>query len=74
MKKKRYTKSLQKAEEFLQKLKEDLNRLEKHQYNDNEDIDYKGIRQIENLFDKIDEDYYKLIKTNGAFNDNYNGI
>ena len=69
--KKRYTKKLQKAEEFFKKLKEDLNRLEKHQYNDNEDLDYKGIRQIENLFDKIDEDYYKPIKTNGAFNNSY---
>ena len=69
--KKRYTKKLQKAEEFFKKLKEDLNRLEKHQYNDNEDLDYKGIRQIENLFDKIDEDYYKPIKTKNAFNDNY---
>ena len=69
--KKRYTKKLQKAEEFFKKLKEDLNRLERYQYNDNEYLDYKGIRQIENLFDKIDEDYYKPIKTNGAFNDNY---
>ena len=72
--KKRYTKKLQKAEEFFKKLKEDLNRLEKHQYNDNEDLDYigyKGIRQIENLFDKIDEDYYKPIGTKDAFNDNY---
>ena len=43
--KKRYAKSLQKAEEYFKKLKEDLNRLEKHQYNDKEDLDYKGIRQ-----------------------------
>ena len=69
--KKRYTKKLQKAEEFFKKLKEDLNRLERHQYNDNEDLEYKGIRQIENLFNKIDEDYYKPIKTKGAFNNNY---
>ena len=63
--KKRYTKKLQKAEEFLKKLKEDLNRLERHQYNDNEDLEYKGIRQIEKLFNKInEEDYYKLKKKN----------
>ena len=63
---------LQKAEEILKKLKEeDLNKLKKHQYNDNEDLEYKGIRQIEKLFNKIDEDYYKPIKTKGAFNDNY---
>ena len=50
--KKRYTKKLKKAEEFFKKLKEeDLNKLEKHQYHDNDDLDYKGIRQIENLFD-----------------------
>ena len=69
--KKLYIKKLQKAEEFLKKLKEDLNRLEKYQYNDNEDQDYKGIRQIENLFNKInEEDYYKPIKTEDS-NDNY---
>ena len=50
-------KKLQKAKEFFKKLKEDLNRLEKHQYNDNEDLDYKGIRQIQNLFNKINKDY-----------------
>ena len=68
--KKRYTKSLKKVEEYLKKLKEDLNRLEKYQYS--EDLDCKGIRQIQNLFDKIDEeDYYKPIKTAGDFNDEY---
>ena len=61
--KKRYTRELKEAEEYFKKLKENLNRLENHQYNNNEDIDYKGMRQIENLFDKIDEeDYYKPIK------------
>ena len=54
---------------FFKKLKEDLNRLKKHQYSD--DLDYKGIRQIENLFHKINENYYKPIKTDGAFNENY---
>ena len=65
------TKVLQKSETYFKKLKKDLNRLEKHQYNDNEDLDYKGKRQIGNLFNKIYEDYYKPIKTNGTFNDNY---
>ena len=38
--------------------------MEKYQYNDNEDHDYKGIRQIGNLFNEInEEDYYKPIKT-----------
>ena len=59
-------------EEFFKKLKEDLDKLEKHQYNDNEDQDYKRIRQIEKLFNKINEqDFYKPIKTKGAFDDNY---
>ena len=52
--KKRYIRKLKKVEEFLKKLKEeDLNKLENHQYNDNEGLDYKGTGQIENLFDEI---------------------
>ena len=54
---KHYTKKIKKAEEFFKKLKEeDFNRLEKHQYNDNEYLDYKGIRQTEDLFDEINEE------------------
>ena len=35
-------------------------------------MEYKGIRDTRNLFDEIDEDYYKPIKTNNSvFNDNY---
>ena len=52
-------------EKTLKKLEEDINRLEKNRYHDNDDLDYKGIRQIENLFDEIDRDYYKPIKTKG---------
>ena len=36
-----------------------------------DDLDYKGIRDIENLFGEVNEDYYKPIKTEGAFNGNY---
>ena len=72
LEKKHYTKKLKKAGKFLEKLnEEDLNRLEKHQYNENDDLDYKEIKQIENLFDEINEDYHKPIKTKGAFNNNY---
>ena len=68
--KKRYPKNLKRVEEYFKKLKEDLNKLEKYQYN--EDLDHKGIRQIENLFDKSDEeDYYKPIKTFGDFDNEY---
>ena len=45
--------------------------MEKHQYQNSDNLGYKGIRQIENLFDEINKDYYKPIKTMGAFNDNY---
>ena len=63
---------MKKVEKLLKKLKEeDLNRLEKHQYNDKDDLDYKRNRQMEHLFDKINENYYKPIKTKGAFNNNY---
>ena len=41
-------------------------------YHDYDDIEYRGIRDIKNLFYlSIDEDYYKPIKTNDAFNSNY---
>ena len=34
--------------------------------------EYRGIRDVKNLFDlSIDEDYYKPIKTNDAFNSIY---
>ena len=69
--KKHYNKKLQEYEEFFKKLKENLNRLERHQHSDNEDLEYKGIRHIEKLFNKINEDYYyKAIKIKGPFNDN----
>ena len=41
------------------------------QYRDYDYPDYKGIRDVENLFGKVNEDYYKSVKTKGAFNDNY---
>ena len=39
-------------------------------YPDNDDPDYYGIRRRKNLFGKAEEDYYKPIKTKGAFNNN----
>ena len=59
------------VEQFFKKLEKDFDRLQKHRYRDNDDLYYKGIRQIENLFDEISEDYYKPIKTKGTFNNNY---
>ena len=40
-------------------MKESLNISKKHRDRDNDDPDYKRLRSIENLFNKIDEDYYK---------------
>ena len=55
-----------------QSLAELYNKVEEtKQYPDHDGLDYKWKRKIENLFDKINEDYYKPVKTNGAFNDNY---
>ena len=42
-----------------------------NKYHDYDDIKYYGIRYIRNLFDEVDEDYYKPIKTESAFNGNY---
>ena len=57
------------AKKYLTELEEELNKREK--YNDHDDPDYYGIRDIENLFNKIDEDYLKPIKVRDAFNGNY---
>ena len=38
---------------------------------DYDDIEYQGIKDIRNLFDEINEDYYKPTKTNSTFNGNY---
>ena len=50
MRKKHYTKELKKVEEFLKKLEEDINRLKKHQYHDNNNLDYKGIKTNRKFF------------------------
>ena len=51
-------------------LKKNLSKLKK--YYDYDDIEYRGIRDVINLFNlSIDEDYYKPIIINSSFNDNY---
>ena len=47
-----------------------MNRLEKYKDNGNDDLYYKGKNDIENLFEEINEDYYKPIKNKSAFEDN----
>ena len=68
-------KNLSKAK--IKEIEQNLIELEKslfkpNKYYDYDDIEYKGIRDVENLFNQsTDEDYYKPIKTKSAFNGNY---
>ena len=52
-------------------LEKSCSRFRKNGNRDQDDIEYRGIRDVGNLFDKIDEDYYKPIKIKSAFNGNY---
>ena len=48
------------------------NKKEKYRYHDRHDLDYHGIRDIENLFDADNnEDYYKPILVKSFLNENY---
>ena len=59
-------------DEYLRKLVRILNGKEKHSPNDRDDFDYYGIRDIENLFNKvIEEEYYKPIFVKESFNGYY---
>ena len=61
---------IKEIEQNLIELEESLSKLNK--YYDYDHIEYKGIRDVENLFNQLtDEDYYKPIKTKSAFNSNY---
>ena len=54
----------------LDKLERNLSKTKKYYHND--DSEYKGIRSARNLLDfSINEDYYKPIITNSAFNNIY---
>ena len=55
------TLKIKNIEKNLFKLQKSLSKLKK--YYDNDDIEYKGIREVRNLFNQsIDEDYCKTIK------------
>ena len=61
---------LKEIEKFLAGLEESLSKLKN--YHDHDDAEYKGIRDIENLFiQSIDKNYYKPTKTKYAFNGSY---
>ena len=54
----------------LLELEENFSKTKK--YYDYDDIEYRGIRNVRDLFDlSIDEDYYKPIIAKGAFNSSY---
>ena len=59
-----------KTNKCLNDLKKKLLKLEK--YHDHDDDEYKGIKDIKDLFKlSIDEDYYKLILVKSGYNKNY---
>ena len=51
---------------YITELEKELNK--RNKYYDRNDSHYYGIRDTINLLDEIDEDYYKPIKVNDAFN------
>ena len=56
---------------YLRELVRDLDNKEKYSLYDLDDLDYYGIRDIENLFDKVnEEDYYKPILVKNSFKSN----
>ena len=57
-------------EKNLTELEENLSKIKK--YYDYDNIEYRGIRNVRDLFDfSIDEDYYKPIIDKGTFNGSY---
>ena len=59
-----------KTKKYLNKLEERIYELNK--YYDYDDVKYRGLRDIKDLFDlSIGEDYYKPIIVNNSFNNNY---
>ena len=59
-------------DEYVRKLVRILNDKEKHSPYDRDDLDYYGIRGMNNLFDKvIEEGYCKLILVKSYFKGNY---
>ena len=56
----------------LLELLKSLNQKVKYKYHDRDDLNYHGIRDIENLFDNVnDNDYYKPILVKSSFKNNY---
>ena len=61
-------KEKEKIYDDLVELVKTLDKKEKYKYHDRDDLDYHGIRDIENLFDNVnDNDYYKPILVKSSF-------
>ena len=70
MKRTLLNKKIKEIERNLTELEENLFKTRK--YYDYDDIEYRGIRNVRDLFDlSINEDYYKPIIARGAFNGSY---
>ena len=64
-------KEKEKIYDDLLELVHTLNKKEEYKYHDRDDLDYYGIRDIENLFDNVDDNnYYWSILVEGSFNNN----
>ena len=56
----------------LVKLVNKLNKKERYRYHVRDDLDYHGIRDVENLLDvDNNDDYYKAILVQSSFNESY---
>ena len=67
-------KEKEKIYDDLLELVKTLDKKEKYKYHDCNDLDYYGIRDIENLFGNVDVDddnYYKPILVKSSFKNNY---
>ena len=57
---------------YLVELVNTLNKKENYKYHDRDDLDYHGIRDVENLFDDVNnDDYYKPLLVKSSFKENY---
>ena len=67
-------KAKEKIYDDLVELANIFNKKVKYKYHDLDDLDYYGIRDIENLFDNDNDDnnYYKSILVTSSFKNNYN--
>ena len=63
-------KDKEKIDNDLLELVNKFNKKEKYRHNGRDDLDYHGMRDIENLFDNIDDDYYKPILVKSSFDEN----